>query len=238
MNRNQDDMELRLLKGLPIDIGIGQIRPLILNQILEMGFPKYNESLSIALFDQTFQDGEKQLDSFEMLMVHCHYEEDIKNKFKQSLELFFREPVGFDEQVLFYFGELSDGRFFDKESFYLFQETIKKQNFLKDNSQEKEHKPLNDKARELQEKLKQIKNKIKEQNKNEGLNLSDIVSIVSAYASNINIFNVWDLTIYQLYTLYLRLIMKDNYETQLFILPHTSEPKMSELKHWASKLEQ
>jgi len=231
-----DDLSLKLLAGQPIDIGIGKIHPLTLREIMNIGEITYNQYLSILLFNKTLlqQEELKQLSDFEVFSVYCFYNESFRNLSFKALELFFKEtPLITKEGVVFF----DKQRVFNESAFNQMRLVLKKQNYLKDES-EKEFKPANDKARELQEKLKQIKSKIKEQNKNDGLNLSDIISIVSAYLPNVNIFNVWDLTVYQLYELYIRLIMKDKYESEFAIYLQGEDPKKLDLKHWASKIEQ
>jgi uncharacterized protein (UPF0305 family) len=237
MTINENDIELKILRGSPIDIGIGKIHPLTLDEISQIGELKYNQSLSIITSNKKefFVDSEN-LTHFQSIVVLCYHQQEFRELFLESVTAFFKEPVHFHEEGFFYLGDLVDERFIDEVKFNDIQLIIKKQNFLKDEVGKEEFKPHNDKAAELIEKMKQVKSKIKKENDDNGLSLSDIISIVCSYMPNVSIFSVWNLTVYQLYTLYLRLILKDNYESNFYLMPHVSDSKTLDLKHWATKL--
>lgn len=237
---NDNDMELKVLKGDPIDIGIGKVHPLKLSEITEIGGQKYNHILSLITYkspEDVVIDGHK-LEPLEIVTVYCFQDNNFKELLLYGLSKIFKESIHLHENGFFYLGEIEEQRILDNATFNQVVLIIKKQNFLKDAEEEKEYKPLNDKARELQEKLKEVKQKLKQQNNDEGLNISDIISIISAYMPSVSIFSVWDLTVYQMYVLYLRLLLRDNYESNLYLLPHMSDSKSLDLKHWATKIKQ
>lgn len=237
MNMNENDIELKILRGSPIDVDVGKIYPLILDEVSQIGEMKYNQYLSLITSNKKeFFEDSADLTHFQSVAVLCYQKQEFRDLFLESINTFFKEPVHFHEEGFFYLGDLVDGRYVDEEKFNEIQLVIKKQNFLKDEVENKEFKPHNDRAAELIEKMKQVKSKIKKENNDNGLNFSDIISIVSSYMPNVSIFSVWNLTVYQLYTLYLRLIMKDNYESNFYLMPHVSDSKTLDLKHWATKL--
>lgn len=238
MDLEEKDVGLKILRGSPIDIGVGKVYPLILDEIVEIGELKYNQYLSYATFNQkdiVIED--HTLTPFEVCVLYSHHDINFRDIFLSSLSAFFKEPLSYHGNGFFYLGELEEQRFIDEQKYNETMLIIKKQNFLKDNEADKEFKPHNDRAAELSEKLKQIKSKIKEENNDTGLNLSDIISIVSAHMPNVSIFSVWGLTVFQLYTLYLRLILKDNYDSNFYLMPHVADSKSLDLKHWATKIQ-
>jgi hypothetical protein len=235
---NDQDLELKLLSGSAIEIdGVGFLHPLKLQEISQIGELKYNQFLSAITYKhEPIVIENKQLSPFEVLLVYCYHDQLYKDVFFNALKNIFKEDIHLHEGGFFYLGRLSEKRIIDESKFDQMKAIIKKQNFIKDVELEQEYKPHSDKVAEYIEKMKKIKAKLQKQNAEEGLNLSDIISIISAYSPNINMFNVWDLTVYQLYTLYLRLMMKDNYESQFQLMLQGADIKSSDIKHWATKI--
>lgn len=230
--------EMALLKGKPIDLGVCKVHPLTLNEIVDMTEEKYNQALSLITFNKSrldINDEElNQLTDYQILFAYCYHNPEIRELFFESVEIFLKEPIHMHELGFFYLGELEEQRIIDENIFKQIQEVIKKQNFL--STEQTEFKPANDKAAELIEKIKKVKEKLAKQNRDNELSLNDIVSIVACYSDGINLFNVWDLTIYQLYIAYMRLIMWDDYHTKYILLPHVTDSSSLDLKHWATKI--
>lgn len=230
--------EMELLKGKPIDLGVCKVYPLTLNEIVDMTEEKYNQALSLITFNKNrlqINDEElNKLTDYEILLAYCYHQSDFRELFFESVETFLKEPIHLHELGFFYLGDLEEQRIIDENVLKQIQEVIRKQNFL--STEKTEFKPANDKAAELIEKIKKVKEKLAKQNRDNELNLSDIVSIVACYSDGINMFNVWDLTIYQLYITYMRLIMWDEYHTKYILLPHVTDSTSLDLKHWATKI--
>ena len=231
--------EMELLKGKPIDLGICKVHPLTLNEIVELTEEKYNQALSLITFNKSrldIKDEElNKLTDYQILLAYCYHNHEIRDLFFESIEIFLKEPIHLHELGFFYLGELEEQRIIDENGLKQIQEVVKKQNFLS-TEEEKAMKPANDKAAELIEKMKKIKEKLAKQNREDELHLSDIISIVACYSDGINLFNVWDLTVYQLYIAYLRLIMWDDYHSKYILLPHVTDSSSLDLKHWATKI--
>jgi hypothetical protein len=243
--------KLKLLKGDPIDLGICKVHPLLLEEVSNIGEEVYNQHLNILFIDkmslkELVKDvtDEESLNEFnritpyEALVIHALRDDSICSLICDSLSLFLKEKVGFHPiEGCFFIGEFDKGRIIDSHIFEDIKTIIRKQNYLEDkNEKETEFKPANDKAKELLEKRNKMKEKLRKQNNEDGLNLCDIISIVSTYSQDLNILSVWNLTVYQLYESYLRLIMWDSYHTNFMLIPHVSDSKSLELKHWASKI--
>lgn len=233
--------EMELLKGKPIDLGVCKIHPLTLNKIVEITEEKYNQALSLITFNKSRLDINdeqlNQLTDYQILLAYCYHNPEIRDLFFESVEIFLKEPIHLHELGFFYLGELEEQRIIDENIWKQIQEVIKKQNFLS-TEEEKVMKPANEKAAELIEKMKKIKEKLAKQNRKDELRLSDIISIVACYSDGINLFNVWDLTVYQLYTAYLRLIMWDDYHTKYILVPHMENPNefLKSLPYWGTKI--
>ncbi|UQX56081.1 hypothetical protein M5V91_10875 [Cytobacillus pseudoceanisediminis] len=158
----------------------------------------------------------------------------IMVSFTESLSTFLKSEVFiYEEDVVI---KNDQGSFILNS--VLFEEVkavIFRQNFLKD-SKSSSFKPANSKAKQLMDKLQKVKAKIQKQNNEEQLGLKDIISIVSAYSTDINILTVWNLTVCQLYETYTRLIIWDEYHNKFTLLPHTSDTSSLDLKHWATNI--
>lgn len=234
---NMNDMQLRLLRGLTIKIGdLCDIHPLTIDAISLIGESLYNKYLATIIFNQDNLeiDGEK-LNKLETLSIYCFQSNELRTTFCEALKFLSKENVNFHSDGFFYFGSLAEKRILTFELYQEIIEVVKKQNFMKDKVEEEEYIPHDDIARELIDKLKKIKQQIKEQNSEEGLDIGDIVSIVACYSNDLNILNVWHLTVYQLYTVYMRLMMKDGYDSKFSMVLQGADIDSSELLHWARK---
>ncbi|MFF2093517.1 hypothetical protein [Paenibacillus sp. NPDC058174] len=231
--------ELNYLSGLPVHINEIPIYPLSLKEIAGLGEPLFNIYLGCLLINDNHIPELKKLniDVFDYLCVLSTLKYEDGLIFKSALELVTKckiEVQIIDDKVHM----LLDEKFIlDRKTFSLIQLVIREQYFLSDSTPNHKFNPANDKARELKEKLDKIKNKLSKDNKDNQINLNDIISIVASYTPNLNILDVWNLTVYQLYHLYIRLIMKDTYESEFQQLLQGADPKKLTLKHWIAKVE-
>jgi hypothetical protein len=239
--------ELQLLSGNPIDIGDCKIYPLKLGEIVKIGESNYNKYLSALMINKSNVNREDinpefwgeflKMDDFEYLMVLIYQNKEIQDTIIESLSLFLKEQVNFDTTYGLFIQRENGILVITKDIFTKIKETVSEQNFIKKGlNTEEEFNPHDDKARALIEKRNKFKKMLQEQNAQDGLNLSDIISIVACHSPDYNFFNVWDLTVYTLYIIYIRMAMKDQYETQIYLLPHSGGNKSNELKHWMSKI--
>jgi superfamily I DNA/RNA helicase len=235
--------KLKLLSGDPIDIGLCIIYPLTLCEVKDVGENEYNSYISCLLtgkssIDYTKIEDEELLDeinkssNYDFLVSFASQDNNLKNLIEKSLSFFLKESVKYHGNGFFYIGKIDEHRIINSDAFELIKSIIKQQNYIQD-EEEKPLNPHNEKAKQLIEKMKEVKSQLKKSNKEEGLHLSDIISIVSNYSNDINILTVWSLYVYQLYEIYIRLIMWDNYHNNHLLLPHVSDQKSLDLKHWA-----
>lgn len=240
---------LSLQRGSPIDIGICKVYPLLLEEIEQLGEMKYLQylhyltldisSLDISQAPQDEIDFVNNMSSLDIILYQSYHSVELRKLICEAISFFIKEPVKYHliDDGIFYVGD-DFQRVFTSDNYDWFKLALQKQNYLSDKKQdsEKEFKPANDKAAELIEKMKKAKEKIQKQNNDEGLHLSDIISIVANYSNDVNMLTVWKLTVYQLYECYLRLIMWDDYHASNLHLPHMDEEARKQLKHWARKI--
>lgn len=140
--------------------------------------------------------------------------------------------------------ELSDGelKVVNRDNFDDIVEAVKLQNYLKRPKENKDEdiNPADEETKKLMERMKELNEKVKEkkrqqtQGEDEEINISDIVSAVTAKSNSINKLNVWDHTLYQLYDEYARLELIDNYDFSIRAMMAGAEK--IDLKHWSSKI--
>jgi hypothetical protein len=240
--------DLKLLKGDPIPIRAGlYLYPLYLSDIADIGENNYNYYLHIFRIDKSLLgqlNGEishSELDEIykyselEFVLYLCGQDSSLLYFFMESLRVFLKSEIKIEKDVGIIIENEEVSITLDNDLFLEIKKIISKQNYLKV-SEEPNFKPANDKAKELIDKMKKAKEKIQKQNKEEGLSLKDIISIVSTYSNDLNIMSVWKLTVYQLYESYLRLVLWDEYHNKFILLPHTSDSQSLDLKHWATDI--
>lgn len=139
----------------------------------------------------------------------------------------------------------SEFKIIHRDNFDDFVEAVKIINYLKKPTKaiDKEDNPSNDETRKLMEQMKKNRervNKIKKKSKenssddDDDFDLTDIISSVTVKSNSINKFNVWDLTLAQLYDEYARLELIDNYDFSIKAMMAGAEK--IDLKHWSSRL--
>lgn len=202
-------MRLRLLKGDPIEVDGIMVYPLTLGEIVELGEEKYNQYLAVLIsepddFDELKE--EKGIEFFDLICFYCLSNKIYRDLVLQALSLFFGETVYFHDKLMCFFME--DERVVDRENYEKIIEILKMQNFI--NEKKDEYRPANKQARELLKIIKENKKMVAQAKKNR----SDLASIISGVvwkSGNVDIHNVWSLTVYQLYDAYFRLMQIDNH---------------------------
>lgn len=212
---NEKDLNLMLLMGTPIPIDGGlSLHVPKLRDIITMGESRFNECLSGLLFDKSNIDGlnDDRLTNFEVLFAYCFHNAEFKNIIFNGLKLIFKEEAQMGDDgsnVFFYF---DDSRKIDLSNFDVIQRVLKKANHIKVDK-EPEFNPANSRAAQMIELIKKgKKNKPKPK---ETMNLHSIISGMAWKSNAVNIFNIFDLTIYQLYNGFYTTENIDNYHHTL-----------------------
>lgn len=244
--------KLKLLAGLPIKIkNVGNIYPLTLREIAEIGVKKYNSYLNLLCFeledlksiglDDTINKL-KNISTFDIIAMNCCYNEKFKNIAIEALSLFFKEEVNFINYkkghvnlAFFYLGDVKDNRIIHKENFEDIKSVIRQQNLIQSNKDKKEeYNFANEAAKKMYEKIQKSRQKAPKPKSN--IDLHSIISSV-AWKCGVGINEIWNLTIYQLYDAYYRLNVIDNYDNITSgVYAGTIDGKKIDLRkhHWSN----
>ncbi len=207
--------ELTLLRGTPVHIvGVGYIYPLTLAEIAEIGEDNFSALISLLTFESQ-KSGEKDWFSSEPSQNNVLL-------MSWALSIVLKGKVLFSEGKY----KTDKGGEITPDNYEGLTQVIVKQYCLKET---KTKSYSSDKAKKIAEKLELEKKKIKPV-KN-GLSFGGIISGIAAKHPSINLFNIWGLTVYQLYDQFNRLQMIDNYEMNYLAVINGAEAH--NLKHWS-----
>ncbi len=245
---------MRLLSGSPFKLDNITVYQPTLRDIDNMGDDFYNTLFRTLLVDKEALKGNENynqevlgvVSEFELFMELNKQDDMFRETVKQSLLLFTGEEFFYDGDYLKAFVKSDDPNseelnievYLDENLLEQLRSAIKQINYVPDQNSNGSFNPANDKAKALKERLEKTKQKVKEDNKEENIRLSDIVSIVSNYSNDLNILNVWDLTVFQLYECYVRILVWDDYHIGQQHVPHMDEKSQKEVRksHWVKKV--
>lgn len=235
-----DDNNLKTLFLLGKDYNFANIcklKSLKIIDICEIGFDKYNEYISSLCItkddiDELFNyELDKELEPFIFIVSNClHGHKDFKENILCALSFFLGEPVYLCKEGFFYLGEIIDERFITHKNFNFFIEILKMQNCIEI---KKRAKPKNEAQKKFFVKLKKAREKYKK--KDDGIH--HIISAVCAKHSSYNLFNVEDLTMFQLIDQYKRMHAIDDYFITINSMMHGASGEGVKLKHWSESIE-
>ena len=241
------DIGLKLLAGLPIEINkIGELYPLTLKEMANIGETQYNKYLSALCFEiedvlsEDDLEGVEGVTTYDILMANCLSNEDYRKLIIEAMSVFFKEDINFHRYskdnvnyAFFCLGELEEEKIINRDSFEEIKIILQQQNNIQ-KSKKEEYNPANDKARQLIEKMKKDR-----QNAPKPKQFVDLHSIISgvAWKGGVGIGSIWDVTIYQLYDAYYRLNIVDTYDKTLNgIYSGTVDAKQTDFKklNWSN----
>ena len=158
---------------------------------------------------------------------------DIIDELCNALSFFVKDKVEYDkDQNVF----AINGRVFLGYGNYLdFVKIIERQNgIFESNPRNMNFK--NEKAKQMYKKLLKLREKNQKTKSNDGLELKDLLSILcNAEGNGINIFNVGQLTIYQVYEHFERLNIKEQHTRLLRVWANGYLDKNTKLPEWIVK---
>ncbi len=228
------DLRLKMLANVPILLDGISIYPVSVRQIAEFGYMEYNQALKILCIGK--QDLKslinEEISPFEFLQMSMLFDPKIEEQLRRLILLICKNKAVFSEEKQgFIIGE----GVLHKDNFDEFVNIIRIANCL-DVGNITEN-PSNEKAKILLEKRRNIRNKIRRNNRSgsdDGLNLHDLVSIVST-GLRLPINEVLEYSVYQLSDALKRLISKENYDTSIYALIQGANKNDLDLKHWTQK---
>ena len=227
------DLELLIISNQPIAVDKLTIYPTSIKEIAKFGYTKYNQALKIlCMTNREIKDLiNVEMSIFEFLQMNMTFDASLKELLNQTLSLIFRASVRYsDSKQAFIVG----GNLLNKDNFQNIANIIAKINCLSEYEESKEN-PSNEKARMILEKRRKLKQKLmKHQQENNLLQISEIVSIV-AVSQKMAINDVIEYNLYQLIDQFMRIISKENYETNLNALLHGADNEKLDLQHWTQK---
>ena len=198
---SEQDLKLKLILGLPIEINKIKIHSVKVKDIAEFGYLKYNQALKIISADnfeiKKILNTDENISPFEFLVISVISSIEIRTLIEDLFTLIFRENTEFSEKKLcFNVGkhELS------KDNFDEMANIICKRNGILKNEKDL-GKPSNEKARKILEKRNLARSKLKRSGEN-GFDLADLISFLSVYFDTSTLLN---LDIYQLTDRFMRI---------------------------------
>lgn len=230
---------LRAFIGMPqiIHNGIKIYSPTI-KEICEIGEIEYLIKLSLVSFDpskiyslfgiDTSLISSNGLSDYEAV-IGTH--PMVLNHICESLEFFTKEIVTY-QNTHFYCNGLE---FINNDNYKQVTSIILELNGHKSEETKQPMKFKNKRAKELYEKMNNI---IEQQTSkaDDGLDMKDVLSILcNAEGNGINIFNVSDLTVYQMYEQFERLNLKENHKRILPVWANGHLSDSDKLPEWIIK---
>ena len=239
--------KLELLSPDPLDFNGLLIYKPTLKEIRELGYSQYNRATSIL--------------TMSILDIAKFYEQqriggDVPSPLSFLISSAISNPINFLEVQLAFFTYLKrpveisenfisvkdgtkDGDFIlDENNFNDFQETLLLINKMDDVEEERVINSPNERLKQkfikARLKLREAKRlqREKDAQKGNGITLPDIISSLCVYGIGYDIFNVWDLTIYQIYEIFEKVQAKDEYEHNYSALLAGADSKKIKLKNW------
>ncbi|WP_339194042.1 hypothetical protein MKY95_19605 [Paenibacillus sp. FSL P4-0176] len=230
---------LALFLGHPyaLDSGLRIFSPTV-NDISSVGYQDYMIKLTLCSFDKNMILSDlfgvsndaineiSELDDFEILTS----EEAIRNHIASSLSFFVHGEVEFDP--IYQAFMLEDRVLISRNNYLEIADVIKQLNCSKAESEKLN--TTSSKAKEMLKKMMMFEQKQKKQD--DGLDFKDILSVLCAANGNgIDIFNVKNLTIYQVYEQFERLTTKDSFDRILPVWANGHLGKDDKLPEWIKK---
>lgn len=227
-----------LLSPEPIQLSIGTIRQPILREISKISFTKFGAyqyflkispedyytkiNKSLEEYWNNLSDGEKEMISlYDIILI----DGNLRNTYLEIFNFFFIEKVVFKEKYFVLLNvdkQIADSEIevtedilrgvISEETFNDALDILRQVCFLLDDDSEDESKQQfkNEKARRLWRRMKAAEKKQKETSEHSAdMTLPNIISSVAAKSLNLNICNIWDISLFQLYDQFNRLQNND-----------------------------
>ncbi|MFC4304102.1 hypothetical protein [Cohnella boryungensis] len=208
-----ETIELKLLANVPIEIGKGlAFTAPTLKQLISIGDSEYDRMISTLLInkDSSKDMSESGLTSFEIFYLNCGANAEFWTLARKGLAVLLSQEPRLGEsrdEAYLSFGDDPECRL-DNRNFEYFQSLILFSHHV--SFAKEEYKPANAKAKALIEKLQVGKDEILRK-KEQIYSLASKISGIAWKSNAVNIFNVFDLTIFQFHDALNRLEQVDHY---------------------------
>ena len=209
-----------LLSPNPIQIpGVGGIISPKLRDIAAIGYDAYQYYLMILqmdsknVFSKSALPSDTDNDLFDLFTQNADYPSLLQT----VLNFFIKEEVLYSEKdraFLVQKDNVVTGAI-TKENYTPICEMIFRRNYIRSNQEPEISKAKNNKALEIMKKLQEGRaQKTKHTKSDQNMELGNIISAVANKSQSLNILNIWDLTIYQLWDCFSRLSNNSIYDIQ------------------------
>lgn len=218
-----------LLSPDPIYIqNVGGIISPKLKDISSIGINTYQYYLTILLmdpktyfniigrqeqFESLSEQDKAQINIFDLLTI----DDDSIDLLQTVLNFFIKEDVVYSMKHKKFFVHKDNEviGMIAKETYPQVCDLICRRNYIKSNQDENLLKVKNQKALEIMKKLQKGKSKKAKQTKTDkNMELGNIISAVANKSQSLNILNIWDLTVYQVWDCFSRLSNNNLYHIQ------------------------
>ena len=231
---DDDSLDIAFLLGKDIHLnGIGVLECKKINDLHDVGFENYNKYLSCLCItsDDIYElfewnDEFQNIDPYDFILANALYNQEYFDNVVNGLSFFLQEEFKFNEGGFF---ESVTKNSINKSNFNFFIDILRKQNCV--NQESKKMTPKNEAQKKMFIKLKKARAKYNKQDNN----VIDIISSVCAKHPSISLFNVGELSMYQLIDQYKRLNAIDEYFISINSLMHGASNDDIKVKHWSSK---
>jgi hypothetical protein len=242
------DIQLKLLAGIPIHLydkdnkTVCIFYPPKLKDMVDYGYIPFLQKAALVctnfIKEQSTEEHTYTLhNSWQILLSNVEY----VFQFQTALALFIKEIVMINPENMEITIIDKDYKFTDKII------TVEHCDFLAklvamslwmDDIEIQTNKNESEAVQKLKSKLKRYKKILQKENKDSGesLDLADLISIVISKNFGINFLNVWELSYYAFYSLFLRLQINESYDIGVKSLLAGAKQEDVELKPWLCKL--
>ena len=239
--------KFELLSTDPLDFYGLKIYKLNLKEISAIGFNNYNRYtslLTMSILDIAKFLEEQKIGGEVPSPLHFLIDSSLSNDInfletQLAFLTYLRKSIEISRETIIIKDGTTEGDFIlDENNFNEFQEAILMINKMYDVEEEREinspNEALKQKFIKARLKLREAKRRQREKDsqKGDGITLPDIVSALCTYGIGYTMFNVWDLTIYQLYEQFERISAKEEYEHNYSALLAGADSKKIKLKNW------
>lgn len=236
-----DDLLLQTLESSPIDIYsidepekcICKVYNLTIREIVKMKYSRYNFMLNnLVASPEDFGIKNDDKTTFDIIIDNMKYGDDeYRIMILDALELFLHENISYlPDFNIFYVGDISENRIINADVLSEIVDVLKVQNCVRGKEDDEFKNCANSRAEEIAKKILKGRESISKQNKSP--NFKDLVSVLAANGNNLNILNIWDLTIYAFNDQFSRMQMIEEYDLNFRSLLAGCKSEDVDLKHY------
>ena len=216
---SNEELELKLIKGIPVTVDGIRIKPMLVEQIIDdtvengIGYDKYVGLINILGIDKKnlqniTPEQLEEIKTFDIFLFNAELMESLIEFLKVFLNHNKIEYMADQQLILIDYSDTLACIY--RDNYDSIMNVFRKMYCISINQKEVEYNPANDKARELIEHIKRRDEELARIKGKTAPNLFSIISGVAWKSHNINIFDIFKLTIFQLYDAYYRLEIIDN----------------------------